>query len=404
MKENVLLYFFVLITFGTGCSTNKQLKEDIPCIDVRKNYTEKEIVLTEIADVTFVHLSTENDDYIYKGAIRSVTENTFVVIDISTGSILFFSKEGNPKSRFNRFGEGPQEYPLRNFSITYNESTDDVYVNCTPYPTAGSSISVYSSTGEFRRKLMLPQGSIPLPVIDYDDQSLFIYDNKKIYEKLKWKETDFTTQLFDSSYCRISKTDGVVLEYIEFPDNNINLTDRGDKNNKFYESYKRVFNNDLGLFICNPETDTVFLYGKDKILTPVICKTPLVSNKNPKVVMTDFLDTKKYHFIQVQTLFTHKERINIQRDKEYKNYIYDKQTGEIFRQKISLPDYKGKEFYILAATSYFYGKETTSLFLLDLLELKDAYKENRLSGKLKELVATLDENKDNEVYMFARFR
>jgi hypothetical protein len=32
-------------------------------------------------------------------------------------------------------------------------------------------------------------------------------------------------------------------------------------------------------------------------------------------------------------------------------------------------------------------------FELDLIELKEAYIENRLSGKLKELVSTLDEEK-----------
>ena len=41
--------------------------------------------------------------------------------------------------------------------------------------------------------------------------------------------------------------------------------------------------------------------------------------------------------------------------------------------------------------------------MMDLSELKKAYKENRLYGKLKELVAALDENKDNEVYIIARF-
>jgi hypothetical protein len=34
---------------------------------------------------------------------------------------------------------------------------------------------------------------------------------------------------------------------------------------------------------------------------------------------------------------------------------------------------------------------------LDLMELKEAYRENKLSGKLKELVATFNENEDNNV-------
>ena len=43
-------------------------------------------------------------------------------------------------------------------------------------------------------------------------------------------------------------------------------------------------------------------------------------------------------------------------------------------------------------------------FELDLLELKQAFSENKLRGKLKELVGTLDEEKDNNVIMFVNFK
>ena len=42
-------------------------------------------------------------------------------------------------------------------------------------------------------------------------------------------------------------------------------------------------------------------------------------------------------------------------------------------------------------------------FTLDLLELKQAYCGNRLSGELKALVATL-KNDDNDVYVMVRFK
>ena len=51
-----------------------------------------------------------------------------------------------------------------------------------------------------------------------------------------------------------------------------------------------------------------------------------------------------------------------------------------------------------------YGDENGYVVELSLFELKQAYKENRLSGKLKELVATLDEDKDNNVFMLLDFK
>ena len=69
---------------------------------------------------------------------------------------------------------------------------------------------------------------------------------------------------------------------------------------------------------------------------------------------------------------------------------------------IMLPDYKGKEFYIDPRLPNYYEKGYH--FELDLIELKQAYRENKLSGKLKELVATLNEDKDNNVFMLVNFK
>jgi hypothetical protein len=247
----------------------------------------------------------------------------------------------------------------------------------------------------------LPASSFPL--VDFDDQSLFLYDMQNQYKKILQKKTIFSSQLYDSSYYRIAKTDGKVLEYVKFPSNNIDLTDRGGGTRSIL-NYMRVVNCAAGLFLCNPETDTVFLYGKDKTLTPIICKTPLVSDLNQKVILMDFVDAGGYYFMQVQTLPSRDKERNIPWENQFKHYIYDKQSGKIFRQKISLPDYKGKEFFISAHKSYFNGEEMLTHFELDLFELKQAYRENKLNGKLKELVAKLNENNDNNVCMLVTFK
>ena len=402
MKANRIFYLFIAVIFANSCSSDK--KGNIPSIEISKNYRKKEILLTDIADVTYVHLNSKNANYLYRGGIKYVTENTIVVVDVSSGSILFFSKDGTQKSRFNRYGQGPEEYADRNFFIVYDEVLDDVYVNAPGiFTIQGHSILVYSSTGEYKRKIILP--ATPFPLIDYDDESLLLYDMQNQYKKIR---RNFNPSPVDSSYYFISKTDGRVLEYINFPGNEIDLTNRGDDGNRSITSYKRIVNSATGIFLCNPESDTVFIYDKNKTLTPVFTKTPLVSNsRNPKTVMTGFIDIGRYQFIRIQTLLTlDEERRNIQRDghiNDTKDYVYDKQTGEIFRQKLILTDYKEKEFTIDVKRTFFDGKATHAHFELDLFELKQAYKENKLSGQLKELVATLNENRDNNVIMFVRF-
>jgi len=406
MKANEVSFLIAIAAFVIGCSSDKQIKDGLPCINVKKNYPVKEIILTDIADVTYVHLSTENADYLYRGRINYVTENTIVVIDYTSGSILFFSKDGKPKSRFNRYGNRPEEYSTMMFFIVYDESADDVFVYIPfTFSISGHSILVYSSTGEYKRKL--PLSASALPLVDFDSQSLFLYSLQNQSRKMR-KETDFFSQSVDSSYYRISKTDGKVLEYVEFPGNAIDLTDRGGSDRRI-EGHIRIVNCTAGLFLCNPETDTVFLYGKDKTLTPIICKTPLVSDLNPKVILNDFVDAGRYQFIGVSTLFNSDDEImkiplNERYDYLNKHYIYDKQTGKIFRQKISVSDYKGKDFFITAQKTHFNGKKMLAHFELDLFELKQASRENKLSGKLKELVATLNENEDNNVFMLVNFK
>ena len=46
MKADKILYLIILATSVIGCSSDKQLESSLPSIDVRKDYPEKEIILT----------------------------------------------------------------------------------------------------------------------------------------------------------------------------------------------------------------------------------------------------------------------------------------------------------------------------------------------------------------------
>jgi hypothetical protein len=394
MKVNGFLYLIMIVVFSTGCSSNKQSEGGLPYIDLLRNYSEKNIILTDIANVSYVHLNNrEDDDYLYKGTITYITENVIVIADGSSGSILFFSRDGNPKSRFNHYGPGPEEYLNKGRDITsfiYDETKDDVFMGCF------NIIQVYSSMGEYKRRITLSQGTRMSPIVDFDDQSLFVYDTQIQFNKFIGK-TAFSHPSIDSSFFRISKTDGRILDYVIIPNNEKDLTDCGG--GRVLRNFGNMRRCAAGLLLSNPETDTVFLYMNDKSIAPVFCKKPLVDNVYPKVVLSNFTDVGRYQFMTIETLFNLEDIDKF----PYKYYVHDKQTGEIFSQKMVLPDYKGKELFISAKNTLFNGKETLAYFELDLSELKQAYRENKLNGKLKELVATLNEDEDNNVFVLANF-
>ena len=379
MKQKTILFLLFAAIFVNSCSSDKQSNKDLPNIDVKKDYPEKEFILTDIAEVTYVHLSAKNNDFLYKGTINYVSENTIVINDYSSGSILFFSKDGTPRSRFNRFGEGSQEYKQKYIpQLLYDEKTNEVFI----YTMRSDVIMVYTSTGDYLREIKISKDVNSINF--YDNQSLIINDQRTFY--------------------RISKADGEVLEQMEIPYGEADLK---IKMSSSFSSVSiplaRIVKSSDGYYLCNPEADTIYLYSNNKSLTPVLYKTPLSINLDPVIILDNCLDVGKYQFMRVHT----RHISSGTKDSEYPDrfYIRDKKNGDIFRQKIILPDYIGKELFVFPIPNQFFHEKSNRIhFELNLLELKEAYKENRLSGKLKELVATLDENNDNNVFMFVDFK
>lgn len=386
------VFYLVLSLVIASCTSNKKLQEKLAFIDVTKEYPEKKIELTDIADVSYLYLNSKNDDYLYKGSIDYVTENNIIVIDRSRNSVLFFSKEGNPKSHFNRRGQGPEEYRDA-YSLMYDEANDEVFVS----PDFSDHIMVYSSLGEFKRKINLPQTNVNGQMALFDDVSILVYDNTKLWKSIMQSNAPDIEQTIDSAFFLISKLDGTVLDYISLPNKNIDLSYK-DLNSVFtgQMSYGRVRKSTDGLLLYNPESDTVFHYSKEKHLTPYMYKKPILSSQTPMTVMDICMDAGKYQFIAV---YSYRET---GKSPTPKYYMRDKATGELFRPKITLSDFEGKELHINPRLLNYY--EHAYHFELEFTELEEAYYKNKLSGKLKELVASLFEDEEsNNVFVFADF-
>lgn len=397
MKKEIeycfLLFFSIYLI---SCSLDKQSSEDLPYIDVKKEYPEKEIDLMDIADVTYVQLNTENEDFIYKGSINYVTQNTIVVVDRTSNSVLFFSKDGKPKSRFNHMGQGPEEYADARY-ILYDEALDEVYIS----PHFSNYMNVYSSSGEYQRKLILPQRNIGGQMAFFDDRSILVYDNTNLWQSVvnnhSHDQMVFTEQVRDSSFYLLSKADGAVLEYLYLPRTQIDLSYSDIEGTFFAQvNYARIGKSPDGLFIYNPENDTVFLYNKNQTLTPFMHKKPLLKTLNPLIVMDMCIDVGRFQFMSAYT-YTKDGK-----SPEPTYYMRDTSSKEIFRQKFLLSDYRGKDFYIDPRLQNYYENEY--YLELDVFELKEAYREGKLSGKLKELTAKLNEEEDNNIFVFVNFK
>ena len=302
-----------------------------------------------------------------------------------------------PKSRFNRKGNGPGEY--RNiYRVFYDEEADDLFVLSVP---PSDVMHVYSSSGRHKREIPLPKGAIIMNgIVSFDDHSFLCHDEGNGAKRAEANPTDLSSKDYFESFYLISKADGTVLDYVELPVAPIFLGIYRNGTRVWPMNRNRLIKSKEGVLLCNPENDTVFLYRQDKSLIPVLHKTPLIPSTNPMTYLNNYVDGGLYQFTEVFTLLPGDDYIA---NFPVKYYMRNKITGEVVHPKLLLPDYKGKEFIIrpsvAARTCDF---ENGVVFELDLIELKEAYAENRLSGKLKELVATLKED-DNNIFMMVRF-
>ena len=407
MRNNCIFSLVILSFIITSCSPEKQSKDGLAFIDVTKNYPEREIPLTDIADVTYLHLSTVDDDYLHMGGVVCTTENTNVVVDFDSRSILFFSKDGNPKSHFNRRGQGSEEYTnIFAADVIYDETADEVFV--VSRGGGRSTIQVYSSTGIHKRKISLPGKRVEY-LIDFDDHSLFFDDPTiqiDIGMALSKGEDLPERDKYVKPFYRISKTTGEIVDCVELPDTHRNMTVHFDDGGVASATYTFTTQCPEGALLWSPGTDTVYLYRSDKSLTPVIYLTPSLISLSPVRQLTWCIDRGQYQFFEIATI-----RAGIVQRREgsvrddlipVKYYMRNKKTGEVAHPKFILPDYKGKEFVLSEWEYADLGNDYT--FILSLYELKEAYRADKLSGKLKELVATLNEDEDNNVFMLVNFK
>jgi hypothetical protein len=395
MKKHIV-YLMAVIPLIVGTSCNREAtKESLVYLDVTRIYPEKEVLLSDIADVSYLQMQSDNGEYLFKGTTPAAFgKNTVVILDQASTRLLFFSKEGEPKSYISRKGSGPEEYVGIN-QVVYDEEKDEVFV------VYRNIIQVYSSTGEHKRRISLPSGTFVNPVVSFDDHSLFLYDASIQVRKAKMNRTD-EEKYFASSFVRIDKTDGKLLEYVELPatETVLGIYREVEGRRMLVSGYtNHLIKSARGLLLCNPETDTVFLYDKDKNLKPMVTKIPPIGSQDPMIYLNNCVDAGRYLFTEVYTLRFEEGA----RPYPVTYLMYDKKIGEWFRQKIVLSDYKGKTVFISPKQT---GREyeNGAIFELDLIELKQAYEENKLSGKLKEIVAASDENEDNNIFVLFQFK
>ena len=191
MKTKV--FFLVCMILLVGSQGMQSQSGSLPVVDVSKNYSLEKLNLQDMASVEYVPLET-TDDILLSGnaALSAVGDKYILVHEFQLGDIYLFDRHtGKLKSHFNHKGGSGMEYTWIKNGTILDEKAEEIYV-CSQF------IQVYSLEGKYKRTLKINCFGHDMSILNYDDQSLLIYDDIVI-EPGREKETTHTPYRFISN-------------------------------------------------------------------------------------------------------------------------------------------------------------------------------------------------------------
>ena len=379
-----------------GCVDTHQKKttlsnQEIPVIDLTKDYPEKEFVADE-ADKEYVVLETTDEVLAANDfSIKYVSDQRIVGMNFTRGDIFIFDGNGKVVSSFNHKGGSNNEYTYL-FSVVFDEKAKEVFVSDMPNK---NRCLVYSEDGKYLRQFNYPDSSWVFgELYDFDAQTLLIYNEYR--QELSIDEINQKTP-----YVFLSKKEGSVvsrlddLSFAKRVSNRkpLNLGDRGmtmisvsiHGNMKYGPEF----------IIADKSSDTVFVLTQDKKLTPLFVRTPTVfADENKLTLLAAYFKTDTYLFLNTLTYDWDEIIAQVNRGQmglSSKTFAYDLRTGQVYSvnkvPSVSIIDASGK-----AAVNWI-GADR----LIDRLE------EGTLDGKLKQIAQKIDAD-DNPVVEIVRYK
>ncbi len=386
MKKAKLIPVIILSILMTGCGErNKQSTDTLITVDVTAHYPEKELILQEFLDVEYVPLET-NDEFITQGHILAVG-NQYILVknSIDDGDIFIFDrKTGKGLRKINRKGQGGEEYNFIS-GIALDEDNSEIFVNST-----GKKILVYDLSGNFKRSLAYPEDTSYSDMFNYDNDNLICYNASGIYRR-KGEDRDG-----QSYHLVISKQDGSITRNIHVPFEIFKSPMMREGDAIIATRISPIVPYHDNWLLVEISSDTVHNWlSEENTLTPFLVKTPTT---DPEIFLTMGTITDRYCFMK-----TTKMEVDLSKGRGFPStdLLYDKQENTIFNATVLNGDYLKKQE--LNMTSFPINDKIAAFQTLAASEIVDAYENEELKGKLKEIAANLDEE-DNPVIMLMKYK
>ena len=374
-----------------GCGGNKQTSDDFITVDVTKSYPKKELILQDFMDVEYVALET-TDEFLCQDQVQAIGKDFIVVKNrVMDGDIFIFSRNGKVLRKFNRWGQGLEEYVFPS-GIILDEDNDEIIVDDKQI----KKIIVYDLFGNFKRSFLYNKGSLYTKIYNFGREKLILADDAFDYSE--YFETHDRPR-----FSIISKQDGSVVNDIEisFIQKKTRTLRQGNTlaliNNILIRPFQDSF------ILTELSSDTVFRYLPDNSMVPFIIRTPSIQSIGTETFLIPSTLTDRYYFMTT----VKKEYDFNRRDANFlkTHLVYDRQEKTTY-ECIALynDDFTDKRTVNMIRMDYVaLNNEIAYYQSFQADELIEALEKGQLKGKLKEIAAGLKEE-DNPVIMLVKHK
>ncbi len=380
MKKINLISLCLLLVFACNNKDVKNNTGEIPVVDVTKTYHKKELKLQEVADIEYIPLETNDSVLLEEHAKPAyISKDTIIVCNGTQGDIFIFSGKGKFLSKFNKKGQGGDEYNgISDLLFAPNKQEVLVFDKW-----SSKKVYIYDLKGNFKRSFEMGSKYTWENITDYNDSLLLCYDNHdNLFFGKRTKDKGDNPQPF----IFMSKLDGHFVRSINLDVKNkfkttvVNMLENAARIHKYKERSFNKLNNEY--IINHFALDTVYRFTKDESLVPFITKQPSTSTMpDDKKIWLDILAVSNNHlFMKSASKTGNKDGAAYNQTTLY----IDRKTGEIFNYQLIDTENSNNEKLLLEP------------YLITADKLVDALSENQLSGKLKELAQKIDAD-DNHV-------
>lgn len=392
MKNNLSAFILsICMICGSACSNQTSNHNgSIPIVDLEKEYPEKDLLVSENAEIEYIRMETSDEILLdgIAGLHLSVTNQYITTCNSREGRIFVFNREGKHLHNFNKKGNSGEEYvyPL---VVRIDDKAKEIFVL-----DIRKKVMVYTLDGKFKRVLNLPEEMTTNELWNYNDEWLLAYDSYNLDQNKPCTEQPFFF---------LSKKDGSVkrlgLTALDRSGNRVYSEQNGEKF-VFQIGFTNIYKNGDEFILTELGGDTIYTLKQGEV-SPLLVRSPGSKAKEVRSIMSTLFKLGDYITIS-ETPKDFKFTTGGMKI-ETNDVSYNLKTGEgcILSLKDDINFTEPTE--IRHSNGWVEALKDHILWMPNTDKLFKWKEEGKLKGKLAEMVENMTED-DNPILIIYKFR